>query len=178
VIKRASSAIALGAALSLTLAAPSPLPAQSSWFRLGVEFVGEWNPAVTLGVLIKKPLGGAPALPSGDAPVEADARGWDLSGMLVAGVTWANAAGNTPAFTAGLQLGALYRLSPTTRLGAYALGNVGPDGYGGVIRYEPMSQLGAQLGYIRLTAVNRNGLYGSIDVSVGLLADATRSLFH
>jgi hypothetical protein len=41
-----------------------------------------------------------------------------------------------------------------------------------------MSQLGAQLGYIRLTAVNRNGLYGSVDVSVGLLADATRSLFH
>ena len=101
--------------------------AQTSSPRLNVAMVGDWKPAVTLGVFWTKTLTPPPTLPA--AMVESH---WSLRALLSAGVTFAAPRSYAIDMTGFGYFGALRdaEIGPINRIGPVVVGSVNPNAAG------------------------------------------------
>lgn len=142
--------------------------AQTSSPRLNVAMVGDWKPAVTLGVFWTKTLTPPPTLPA--AMVESH---WSLRALLSAGVTFAAPRNYAIDMTGFGYFGALRdaELGPINRIGPVVVGSVNPNAAGLAARVEASARVaGLQLGWVRVFEDDTHRVFGGLDISFGFLA--------
>lgn len=142
--------------------------AQTSSPRLNVAMVGDWKPAVTLGVFWTKTLTPPPAVPA--TLVESH---WSLRALLSAGVTFAAPRKYAIDMTGFGYFGALRDadLGPINRIGPVVVGSANPNAAGLAARVEASGRVaGLQLGWVRVFEDDTHRVFGGLDVSFGFLA--------
>lgn len=148
--------------------------AQTSSPRLNVAMVGDWKPAVTLGVFWTKALAPPPAIPTpGAGPVAIVEPHWSLRALLSAGVTFAAPRSYAIDMTGFGYFGALRdaEIGPINRIGPVVVGSVNPNAAGVAARLEASGRVaGLQLGWVRVFEDDTHRVFGGLDISFGFLA--------
>ncbi len=160
--------------VAIAVTAAASAQAQASSPRLNVAMVGDWKPAVTLGVFWTKTLTPPPALPTpGAGPAAVVESHWSLRALLSAGVTFAAPRNYAIDMTGFGYFGALRdaEVGPINRIGPVVVGSVNPNAAGVAARVEaPARVVGLQLGWVRVFEDDTHRLFGGLDISFGFLA--------
>jgi hypothetical protein len=168
----AALALLIGLATSGQSQARCPLGTCSP--RIGVAFVGDWAPSVTLGVFWTKALTPAPPVPvPGRGPAPVVESHWSLRALLSAGLTFASPRDYAVDMTGFGYFGPMrdVELGPLNRIGAVAVGSINPNAAGLAARAEaPARVAGLQLGWVRQFDGDLDRAFGSLDVSFGFIA--------
>ena len=148
--------------------------AQASSPRLNIAMVGDWAPAVTLGVFWTKTLAPPPSLPTpGAGPAAVVESHWSLRALLSAGVTFAAPRNYAIDMTGFGYFGALRdaEIGPINRIGPVVVGSVNPNAAGVAARVEASARVvGLQLGWVRVFEDDTHRVFGGLDISFGFLA--------